>query len=443
MKLNQKPARISKEKVIKAVTHQGGVAANLDKQQELRRSVLACMLWEDTFYEKGEKIADRIERLATEVSPMFVANLAVEARTQMNLRHVPLLLLCAMAKTSSGTNLLSSTIEKVIQRPDELTELLAIYWRNGKTPISKQMKLGLALAFRKFNEYQLAKYNRDGPIKLRDVLFLCHAKPVNEEQGFLWQKLINGTLETPDTWETNLSAGADKKETFERLLREDKLGYLALLRNLRNMEQSGVDRSLVNNALMRFDRAGRILPFRYIAAYRHSATYRGAITAAFDNAVQNQPRMKGKTAILVDLSGSMHGVPVSKRSDMDRMDAAIALALAANCDEKVIYTFADSCRKWTGGQMLSDCDGIRKSNGGGTDITKAVRHVNEREQYDRVIVITDEQSNSRVPVPLPKTRGYMINVGSYNPSVAYGDWVSLTGFSENIFSYISELEKYT
>ena len=86
------------------------------------------------------------------------------------------------------------------------------------------MKKGLAAAFTKFDEYALAKYNRPTPVKLRDVLFLSHAKPVDEAQATLWKRLIAGELVAPDTWEVALSSGADKRETWERLLMERKLG---------------------------------------------------------------------------------------------------------------------------------------------------------------------------------------------------------------------------
>ena len=81
-------------------------------------------------------------------------------------------------------------------------------------------------AFRKFNEYQLAKYNQDRAIKLRDVLFMVHAKPKNRAQGKLWKRLVEGELKVPDTWEVALSAsqGEDKKKVWTRLLKEGKLG---------------------------------------------------------------------------------------------------------------------------------------------------------------------------------------------------------------------------
>jgi len=233
-----------------ALTHEGAPAIVLNAEQRLRRSVLSCLLWEDEFYEDGLAIADRVAALAAELEPSVVAALAVEARERFNLRHAPLMLLNVLARTGSGTSLVSETLARVIQRADELSEFLAIYWRNGRKPLSKQVKLGLAAAFVKFDAYQLAKYDRDGPVKLRDVLFLVHAKPKDEAQAALWKQVASRTLPSPDTWEVALSSGADKRESFERLLAERKLGYLALLRNLRNMDQAGVDEALVKDAIL-------------------------------------------------------------------------------------------------------------------------------------------------------------------------------------------------
>src|SRR5262249_2278051 len=149
-------------------THEGAPAARiLTLEQQLRRSVLSCLLWEKEFYEDGQSIADRIVALAEQASPAIVASLAIEARTAFNLRHAPLLLLAVLAKTGAGTRLVSETIAATLQRADELSEFLAIYWRNGKTPLSAQVKKGLALAFRKFDAYQLGKYDRENAIRLR------------------------------------------------------------------------------------------------------------------------------------------------------------------------------------------------------------------------------------------------------------------------------------
>ena len=156
---------------------------------------------------------------------------------------------------------------------DELSEFVAIYWAGGRQPLSAQVKKGLATAFAKFDEYALAKYDRAGAIRLRDVLFLCHARPASEAQAALWKRLVDNELATPDTWEVALSAAGRgessegtrevaKREVWECLLADRKLGALALLRNLRNLHQAGVSEELVLTALadMKTDRVSP-LPF--------------------------------------------------------------------------------------------------------------------------------------------------------------------------------------
>src|SRR5439155_1876768 len=131
-----------------------------------------------------------------------------EARDLMKLRHAPLLLIREMARHKTHRAPVSATLARVIQRADELGEFVAMYWKDGRVPLSGQVKKGLAGAFPKFDEYQISKYDRSGPIKLRDVLFLCHAKPRDDAQAGVWKKLIWGRLITPDTWEVALSSGA-------------------------------------------------------------------------------------------------------------------------------------------------------------------------------------------------------------------------------------------
>src|SRR5215813_10393184 len=283
-------------------THEGAPARNISPELQLRRSVLACLLWESQFYEDGVEIAGRIAELVPKVAAEKVAAIAVEARAKMKLRHAPLLLVREMARHKTHRAPVSETLARVIQRADELAEFVAIYWKDGRVPLSGQVKKGLAAAFPKFDEYQLAKYDRGGPIKLRDVLFLAHAKPRDEAQAEVWKKLIAGTLATPDTWEVALSSGADKREAWERLLRERKLGGLALLRNLRNVREAGVDEALVASAIRTMNTA-RVLPFRFLAAPRNAPKWEEALEEAMLKSVAETEKMPGKTIVLVDVSG--------------------------------------------------------------------------------------------------------------------------------------------
>jgi hypothetical protein len=355
----------------------------------------------------------------------------------MRLRHAPLLLVREMARLQTHRHLVAETLTRVIQRADELAEFVALYWSEGKQPLSAQVKKGLAAAFTKFDEYALAKYNRATPVKLRDVLFLCHAKPVDSAQAELWKKLVADTLTTPDTWEVALSGGAEKRDAWERLLRENKLGALALLRNLRNMAEAKVDEQLVIQGLGRM-KTERVLPFRFIAAARYAPQWEAELEQAMFKSLEGQAKLAGKTVLLVDVSGSMDAL-LSGRSEMRRNDAAYGLAvLLREIAEKVsVYSFSDGLVRIPNRSGFALRDAIHQSQPhSGTYLGKALSDI--KEDYDRLIVITDEQSHDAVPNP--KARGYVINVASYKNGVGYGKWTHIDGWSDSVIEYIRAAE---
>lgn len=419
-------------------TAEGGRAKRITPYLELRRSVMSCLLFEKEFYESGESIADRIVKLVGQVDEEKAVQIASEARNNFYLRHVPLLIADSLTKNKSKQ--VANLLEDIIQRPDELAEFLAIYWRNGKSPISAQAKKGLARAFTKFNRYSLAKYNRDKAIKLRDVLFLCHAKPKNEQQTKDWKDLVDGTLETPDTWEVALSAGKNKKETWERLIREGKLGGLATLRNLRNFKDANVERELVRHAIQNMN-TDKILPYRFIAAAKYAPDYEPDLEQTMFGCLEKHEKMEGRTILLVDVSGSMGGM-LSSKSDLNRLDAACGLAMLLReiCYDISIFTFSRNLVSVPARRGFALSDAINKSQPHtSTHLGEALKIINQKEKYHRIIVITDEQSHDRVGDP--NGAGYMINVASNKNGVGYGAWTHIDGFSEAVVDYIMEYEK--
>src|SRR5215467_9083333 len=125
-----------------ARTHEGAPAVpRLPSERRLRRSVLSCLLWEGEFYEDGQSIAARIVAAAEQVSPAVLAGIAIEAREVFNLRHAPLLLLEVLSRTGQGDQLVADTVARVIQRADELGELVALHHKlGGKRMIPAQMR---------------------------------------------------------------------------------------------------------------------------------------------------------------------------------------------------------------------------------------------------------------------------------------------------------------
>ncbi|HEY4288158.1 MAG TPA: TROVE domain-containing protein [Puia sp.] len=323
-------------------------------------SAVATTMLSDTIYETTDERIERILSLIPLVKPQFVARLAVYARMEMNLRSVPVVLATALAGIHRGDNLVSKTIRKVVQRPDEILEILAYYQVSNKRTaakklnrMSKQVQKGLAEAFNRFDEYQFAKYNKDKEIKLRDALFLVHPKAKDEKQQLLFDKIANKELAIPYTWETELSAlgqngfanAVAKKSAlaakWEELIDSGKLGYMALLRNLRNILEAEVSKDHIEKIGVFLSdeqsvRYSRQLPFRYLAAYRELKTvqsgYRGHLMDVLEKALQKSiatmPAFSFDSRIVIacDVSGSMQK-PVSAKSKVLLYDIGLLMGM--------------------------------------------------------------------------------------------------------------------
>lgn len=445
-------------------THEGGRAVRDSNLAMLKRTVLACMLFEKTFYEDGLSVADRIKTLVPLCEPNAVSALAIEARTKHNLRHVSLLIARELARDAERCpeGLVAFTVKNVIQRADELSEFLAMYWNGDNTrPISGQVKKGLAWAFNKFDEYQLAKYNRDNGIKLRDVLFLVRAKPKDTNQADLWKRLANKQLKAPDTWEVALAAAGEDKTlnqkaakaaVFTRLIKEENLGYLALLRNLRNMEACGVSDDVVIEALLKRKGANRVLPFRFLAAATAAPRYEPTLDMAMLASMEGRPKLFGKTVVLLDVSHSMDQALSSHKdrkgqtvpSDLKRVDAACGLAILLRevCEDVAVYTFSKNVVEVPArhGMALRDAI-VRSQQHASTYMGMAVSTVSKlRPNFDRLIVLTDEQSQDNVITPKAFDKRYMINVATDKHGVAINAWHHINGFSEAVVDYILAYE---
>ncbi len=461
-------ARINRKPTIAASTAEGAQAyAHMTPEQALRRSVLSCLLWEKAFYCDGVEIFKRITDLAAQVAPETLAALAIEARQRFHLRHVPLVLLTVLARTGAGSTLVADTIDAVITRADEPGEFLALYAvQNGVAPdalkakLSAQVKKGLARALRRFDAYELAKYDRAVAVKIRDVMFLVHPKPRDAEQDRLWKQLIAGELQAPDTWEVALSAGQDKRATFERLIRDGRLGYLALLRNLRNMVAADCDATLIQDAIIARKGAQRVLPFRYVAAARACPQMEPALDTALLGHLSQAPKLPGKTIVVVDVSGSM-GARLSGKSDMARYDVASALGAIARevAEQPVIYATAGNDHTRVHATQLVPArrgmalvDAIwamcRPLGGGGIFLKPVIDFLRTQEKTaERVIVITDEQDcaidagDSPLLAKPFGTHNYLINVSVEKNGIGYKPaWTHIDGFSEAVFDFIREHE---
>jgi hypothetical protein len=427
-------------------TYEGGMAVPLKPLEQLKRALMACLLWEDQFYEDGISIAERVKDLLNQVSEEDARTVLFEAKFDNKLRHMPLYLLTLFAEKKWLTK---DDVYKVCTRVDDMTELLALYFMNGKKPLSHQLVKGLELAFGKFDEYQLAKYNRQKAVKLRDVLRLVRPKPKDTVQSALWKRVLANELETPDTWEVAISAcGKDKDRKaaeFTRLIEEKRLGDLAFLRNLRNMTEAGVDEAVIRKSFEE-RRWGWIIPYQFITAASHNPALEDMLEAAMFKCLGEVQLLNMTAALLIDVSGSMDYI-ISRKSEVLRVDVAIGLAVLLReiCKDIRIYSFNTVLHTIAPRRGFALRDAIRKEMGGGTKMWDAVRKAASERHNALLIVITDEQTmdngcyadaNADILV--------IINIASYKNGVAYEKGVlHINGWSDSVVDYLRKyLQEY-
>lgn len=457
--INKKPTAFSE---IRLAGGAGLKSAKQDAEGQLRRCVMACLLWEDSAYVDGISNVDSIKELIPQVPAEKVAEIAVQARKEQKLRHVPLLICREMLKYPEHKKLARKTLEEVITRPDQMTEFLSIYWsdNDGKNTLANQVKLALGTCLKKFNEYQLAKWNRNKTVKLKTVLKLCRPKPDNAEQEALWSRLLKNELATPDTWEVGLSAAKtpeEKKLVWENLISENKLGAKAFLMNLRNMLNVNVDDSKIRQGLLSMN-TEMLLPLDFVKASQFAPQFLKEIEQAMFRCAANFPKIKGKSIFVVDVSGSM-GCSIASKSAYNRLDVAASIALLATemCEDVTIYATAGSDgRRVHATEKIENARGFdlinqikskaRTLGGGGIFTRQCLEHISkEVDSVDRIIVFSDSQDCDivdKVPKPFGQYN-YIVDVSNHRNGINYkGVWTAeISGWSESFLTYISHLEQ--
>jgi 60 kDa SS-A/Ro ribonucleoprotein len=421
-----------------STTHEGARAMREAPIAALSRVLMAHMLFEDSFYLDGKTSATALGTAVLDAvaqNPAEAARLIVEARTQNNIRHASLFaaVTYAQLRGPEARALISATI----QRADEMAEVIAMA---GVKKAPHAVLRGVKDAFEdgRFDAYQFGKYKGTGrAVTLLDALRLSHPSPAKNP---LVQSIYDGTLAIPNTWETRLSAGEDAKTVFRELLAENRLGAMALLRNLRKMTSVDVPVAEIVAALGKANWS-RVLPFRFMSAMGEvkSPTLVRALDDAFDKAVRMSVPLAGKTAVLVDHSGSMDS-PLSERSTVCLRSVGNTLAAAVNGDVTLIAWATRALEVKTNGR-LSGTMNVRANVGHSTNLQPAL-DLAARAGADRVIVISDMQfADTRLPVLPAGVKGYMIDIGPYpKPGLASGNWVHITGFSTAVLKFIAAHE---
>lgn len=396
--------------VNKTTNKSGSVAYKMNDKDKLITQVLTSFFNENKFY--GDNSNELVETASSvcKTDPRFVANLAIYARKEFHLRSVAHVLTCIVANAVEAKKYTRQVMNYVVERPDDLTEILACYINTYGKPIPNSLKKGLADNLARFNEFQISKYNGGNKaVKFKDILQLTHAKPKDEAQSELFKKILEDNLATATRWETEVSAKGNNEETWESLLEKNQLPYMAALRNLRNIINANPKN--INKVYEKLENREEVLkskqlPFRFYSAYKEISKMPNStnkpldvLENALEISVENIKRIPGKTAVCIDVSGSM-GSPISKDSSMQCWEIASLLGAMANkiCDEAVIYTFDTRAYKATISKNASILDTVKniRFSGGGTAIASPIdKMISDNMQVDRIIVISDNEANAQ------------------------------------------------
>lgn len=393
---------------IKTKTTEGHVAYKMAEKMKLITQVLTSFVNEKKFY--GDNTDEMMETIKSVIAkdPAFVANLAVFARREFHMRSVSHVLTAYLAHEPNGKPFVRELVSAVCERGDDLTEIMSFYLSTFGKPIPNSLKKGINDKLVTLDEYVLAKYKGDGKaVKMRDLLCLCRPSPKTEAQSAMFKRCLDGTLETPYTWESELSAKSNSTATWEALIDSSKVGYMALLRNLRNILQAhpkNVEKVLRKIADPVAVSKSKQLPFRYLAAYKSVQGYAtskvfDALETAVRLSAENLPKLEGLTIIAIDTSGSM-SAKISGNSEVACYEVAMMLGLIANqmCKDSIVYTFDTTLKELNSSHYDSILAKCRQAAcGGGTNMSLPFARIIEKHiKPDRVIVVSDNMCNQGI-----------------------------------------------
>lgn len=418
----------------------GGEAYKQSDKLELV-SILLTSFVQDQYYEKASDTVKRIAALIkSQNDKLFCAKAAVFARKEFGMRSVSHVVAGEIARTVKGEAWTRRFFDKVIRRVDDMMEVVSYYASTGSLhPLPNALKKGLRDAIARFDEYQLAKYRGEGKaVKLVDLVNLVHPA-----RNSALDKLVKGELKSKETWETKLTQAGQKAKTKEQkeelkkaawgeLLKSKKLGYFALLRNLRNIiEQSpeNVDLALEQLQDEKAIRKSLVLPFRFQTAMEELSkvgllTGRkvlAAISKAMDLSVQNCPELPGRTLIALDESGSMAGRAIE-------IGSLFAAALYKRNDS-MLLSFSENARFRNVNPQDSTssiCRMLCQDMGSaGTNFHSIFERITGK--FDRIIILSDMQ-------------GWMTSSGGFsysygNPSQSFADYKKRTGADPHVYSF--------
>ena len=450
----------------------GHLAYRMDDRTALAVMAMTSFYGEEKFYgDNTPQLMELAEKLCREGESLYVAQVAVWARTKGHLRTVSHALMAVVAHACSGKTFVRPAARTIASmRGDDGTEMLAAYTAlyGGNAKLPHALRRGIRDALGQMGAYQIAKYQSKARAwKMRDTLRMVHPVPADAEASEAMHACVAGTLTVPKGWESELSSRGNTAEVWNELLAEHRLGFMAQLRNMRNIMQSGASIDPVLEMLCNGEavRASRQLPFRFYSAWRELVAANlatTAITHALDTAMKeacaNADRLPGRTAVMIDSSGSM-GMLLSAHSRVSCRDVAAVLgAMTVHISDDAWVCHFDtnaSTLPLTGESILADVQLVPYA-GGCTNMGAAFDHLAASGfDADRIIVLSDNEVNwgrntDVIQAQLTYYRKkvghdvwcHAIDLAGYGTQQFIGEKVNIMGgWSERVLHFLSLAER--
>lgn len=435
--------------------------------------LLLTSFLKDQFYRSAEEVYTDLLDLLEKVDPVFAAKASIFARKEFGMRTITHVVAAELAQMAKGHPWTKGYFQKVIHRPDDMLEILAYTFRKYGKYIPNAMKKGFREKLVQFDAYQLAKYKKTGAaVSMVDLVNLVH--PYRTEAI---DQLMKGTLKPADTWETGLTQAGQEAKTEEDkgqlktmvwsdLLRNRKLGYFALLKNLRNIMEQAPEliplacEQLVNEKQIK---KSLVLPFRFLTAFDEIAKHRNPLGQEFLRAIneaatvscKNVPQFEGKTLVLLDQSSSMTNLCAWHSSMTPIRVASLFAAILVTALNADLICFEGSAHYELvepGLPVLTLARRLNHAPGGSTNFHKPFRVMNR--PYDRIIVLSDMQGWDERGTPMNavypdycRTFGIRPHLYSWNIN-DYGDLqfpedriYCLAGWSDKVFELMGLCEQ--
>lgn len=488
----------------KVIVNQGGGKAYAVSDEHALCQLVVTNCFNDKYYSTSEELLAEVKKLTDKVSPTLLAKAAVYGQEQGRMKDMPAYLLAVLA-AKGELELLRRVFPRVTVNAKMLCNFVQII-RSGVTG-RKSFGTAIKTLIQNWLNNRSADRLFDDAVghanpSLSDIIKMVHPKGIDAQHNAMFAYLIGkdcdwyalpervrhyelfkkggeGTVPSVDfRLLSNLTLSDKNWEEVARNMRWD-----TLRRNLNTIGRHGVlkNAEIVKELADKLSDKETILkvkafPYELLTTYLHAEDLpkrlKDALHDAVEHSVNNIPDFNTKTALCIDVSGSMsdpvtghRGTATSKMTCVQLAGLMASAIIRKNSEDTKVLPF---CTRVHSNINIDSRDSVLTNaqklaiNGGGTDCAVAMAELN-RSGYkgDLVIYISDNQSNAQYQMSgwnastnlnsewkkfkarNPKAKLVLIDIAPYTNTQVSDDKsvLNVAGFNDAYFGVIDRFVK--